>query len=98
MFRNLIRFLFVVLSLAVLRYVLVMITNAVAGPRRGGQDARRRPATQPPSGVVPTEGSLKKDPVCGTFIPEASSIKATLGGAVVHFCSTECRDKFHPVA
>lgn len=97
MFRNLIRFLFVVLALALTRYLVVMIANAVSGPRRGGHSARPRPSTQPTS-AVPTEGSLKKDPVCGMFIPEASSIKETLDGAVVHFCSAECRDKFHQSA
>ncbi len=97
MLRNLIRFLFVVLALALARYLVVMLANAVAGPRRGGQNARRRPSPQPTS-AVPTEGSLKKDPVCGMFIPEASSIKETVDGAVVHFCSAECRAKFQQSA
>jgi YHS domain-containing protein len=94
MFRNLFRFMLVVLALALLRYAVVMISNAVSGSRRKGQTAGH-PPSPPPSGTIPTAGSLKKDPVCGTFIAEASSIKETIGGRTVHFCSADCRDKFH---
>jgi YHS domain-containing protein len=43
-------------------------------------------------------GELKKDPVCGTFVAVSSSIKTTVKGEVVHFCSTACRDKYQRVA
>jgi YHS domain-containing protein len=39
-------------------------------------------------------GELKKDPVCGTYVSAASSIKKTLGGETYYFCSADCRDKF----
>jgi len=39
-------------------------------------------------------GELKKDPVCGTFVAVASSIKSNVDGQVIHFCSTACRDKY----
>jgi hypothetical protein len=35
-------------------------------------------------------GHLVKDPVCGTYIPEASAIRA----GDQFFCSEECRKKF----
>jgi hypothetical protein len=38
--------------------------------------------------------SLKKDPVCGTFVSTATSIQKTKGGETYYFCSAECRDKF----
>ena len=47
-----------------------------------------------PAGNVPTGGELKRDPVCGTFVPVSSSVKRTVRGEVVHFCSTDCRDKY----
>jgi YHS domain-containing protein len=50
-------------------------------------------ASSPPRGQ-PTTGELKKDPVCGTFVAVASSIKRDVDGQVVHFCSTACRDKY----
>lgn len=97
MFRNLFRFMFVVLALALLRYLVVMIANAVSGPGRRGKAAARPSSPQHP-GTIPTAGSLKKDPVCGMFIAEASSIKETINGRIVHFCSADCRDKFHQSA
>ena len=49
------------------------------------------PPTTPP--VLPG-GELKRDPVCGTYVSTAVSVKRTVKGEVLHFCSTECRDKF----
>jgi len=49
---------------------------------------------QPPLGQVPLSGELKKDPVCGTYIAAATSLKETLGGETFYFCSKECRDKY----
>ena len=38
--------------------------------------------------------SLKKDPVCGTFVAEATAVQKTKGGETYYFCSAACRDKF----
>jgi YHS domain-containing protein len=43
---------------------------------------------------VPIGGELKRDPVCGTFVPVASSVKKTVHGELMHFCSADCRDKY----
>jgi len=39
-------------------------------------------------------GELKRDPVCGTYVSTATSVKRTIGGEVVHFCSVECSNKY----
>lgn len=39
-------------------------------------------------------GELKKDPVCGTFVSVDSAVTKKVNGAVLHFCSTSCRDKY----
>jgi YHS domain-containing protein len=39
-------------------------------------------------------GELKREPVCGTFVSTAASVKKTAGGEVIHFCSEACRDKY----
>ncbi|MGE5644841.1 MAG: hypothetical protein ACM336_03510 [Acidobacteriota bacterium] len=39
-------------------------------------------------------GELKRDPVCGTYVSTASSIKRTIDGQVVHFCSAACSEKY----
>jgi YHS domain-containing protein len=41
-------------------------------------------------------GDLKRDPVCGTYVSTAVSVKRTVKGQELHFCSNECRDKYRP--
>ena len=98
MLRNLLRFLLIALVLVFIRYVAMAIRSAWMKVR--GESASQRPPARPAPkrGAVPTTGSLKKDPVCGTFVAESASIKETIGGEVVHFCSAECRDRYHLVS
>jgi YHS domain-containing protein len=37
---------------------------------------------------------LVRDPVCGMHIDETLSIPFRVEGELIHFCSTDCRDKF----
>ena len=46
------------------------------------------------SGGTPAGGELKKDPVCGTYVPAISAFKKTVAGHEHYFCSAGCRDKF----
>lgn len=91
MLRNLFRFIAVMIALAVVRVAVVAIMNFFR-QAMGGAPAEAQPASRPADSTA--AGPLEKDPVCGTFVSPASSIRMTAGGAVHHFCSTECRDKF----
>ncbi len=42
----------------------------------------------------PLAQSLKKDPVCGTFVVSSTPHRKMLNGTAYFFCSTDCRDKF----
>ena len=87
MFRNVFR-LFVILVVALfVRQVVALIVRAFSQLTSDG--GRPDPVKPPQAG-----GELKKDPVCGTFVAVASSIKRTVDGEVIHFCSTACRDKY----
>jgi YHS domain-containing protein len=57
---------------------------------------RDRSSNRPVPGAPPLQpgGELKRDPVCGTYVSTAVSVKRTVKGQVVHFCSQECRDKY----
>jgi YHS domain-containing protein len=44
---------------------------------------------------VPMGGELKKDPICGTYVSEHTSVKLSHGGQTIHFCSEACMQKFH---
>ena len=53
-----------------------------------------RQAAPPSRPNVVVGGELKKDPVCGTYVSTGASVKRTVDGEVLHFCSKECRDKY----
>lgn len=76
-----------ILLITLLRYVIGIIGKAFSEsflPPRTKETAGR---SQPP-------GELKRDPVCGTYVADTASVKKTVGGAVVHFCSAACRDRY----
>ena len=77
-----------VIVLTLLRSVLDAVGKAFAG---GSSSSPASPPEQPRGRV---SQSLKKDPVCGTFVSEATAVQKTKGGETYYFCSTECRDKF----
>lgn len=89
MVRNVIR-LFAIFIAAV--FIRRIVSLAIAAFSRMGSG----PVKRPPQEQVC--GELKQDPVCGTFVLTSSSIKRTVDGEVIHFCSTACRDKYKQVA
>ena len=89
MFRGLFRFIALLIVFALIRYVIVTVARFFSQAMNPGRK---------PSDVEATErtihGELKKDPVCGTFVSTTTSVKETINGELMHFCSTTCRDKF----
>ena len=67
-----------------LRYVIGTIMKGFSGLVRPSESRRS----------AELSGELRKDPVCGTFVPAATSLKKTVRGEVIHFCSSACRDKY----
>ncbi|MCU0287626.1 MAG: YHS domain-containing protein [Acidobacteria bacterium] len=37
---------------------------------------------------------MKKDPICGTYIPENQAVISEINGTIHYFCSEECKLKF----
>ncbi len=53
------------------------------------------PHTHPSAGQVPaSRGTAHKDPQCGIYVAEELALVVSLDGQVHHFCSAECRDRF----
>ena len=88
MFRNVFRLFVVFIAAVFVRQVVALIVRAFS-QLAGDSPPSAQPAQRQQSG-----GELKKDPVCGTFVAVASSIKRNVDGQVIHFCSTTCRDKY----
>jgi YHS domain-containing protein len=77
-----------IVLISLLRSVVGILAKAVGGLL--GPAASGRSASSGPQKV----GQLKRDPVCGTYVSTATSVKRTIAGEVVHFCSVECSEKY----
>lgn len=82
-----------VLLITVIRSIVGVIMRGFADLLKGEAE-KPQTASAPRRPEVPVGGELKKDPVCGTFVSTATSLKKTVGGQTVYFCSPACRDKF----
>jgi YHS domain-containing protein len=87
------RYLFIeiVLPLLVFLFLRSILKNLFGSVRRSSvppPEPQREPS-------VVSGGELKKDPVCGTYVSTALAITRKVNGELVHFCSKECRDKYH---
>ncbi len=80
------RFILPLLLFLLLRYILKIIAETF---RSTTPQTTNRQAPNFRGG-----GELKKDPVCGTYVSAATAITRTVKGQVLHFCSTECRDRY----
>jgi hypothetical protein len=74
-----------VLVITVVKSVIEIFAKAFSNlapqPRSSGQ-ASHAPET------------LKKDPVCGTFVATSTEFQKTKDGSTYYFCSRACRDRF----
>jgi YHS domain-containing protein len=92
MFRVIFELLLTVVVLTVLKSIIGIVLKGVSQAMKPGSAPSG--SGPHPSNQVPLTGELKKDPVCGTYISAATSIKEKVGGQICHFCSQECRDKY----
>jgi YHS domain-containing protein len=79
-----------VIVISVLRSILGALGKAVSGFLGAGTPR------QAPSGEPRLTGELKRDPVCGTYVSAATSVKRIINGKPVYFCSASCSDKYRP--
>jgi YHS domain-containing protein len=74
-------FLQLVLAGIILYLVLLLIK---------GRSHQRKPTR---SGYQQPE-EMKKDPVCGTYVPQSQALKLTIQNRTCYFCSRECLEKY----
>src|ERR1035441_1339931 len=85
MFSAIVReFLLPLLVFLLLRSLLRGVFAAMRSPSR--------PAGQPHQ-PAQSGGVLKKDPVCGTYVPINTAVTRTVDGELGYFCSQECAEK-----
>lgn len=87
------------LVLALLSIFVLTVVRMIAGTLMKGVSEMMRPdepaaaGGRPPHGTS-ASGELKKDPVCGTYVPVSGSLSKIVNGQAAYFCSVECRDKY----
>jgi YHS domain-containing protein len=83
-----------------LSLVLITFLRMVIGMILRGMKEMMSPNAAPHAGVrgqppnPPISGELKRDPVCGTFVPANTSFRKSVNGESYCFCSADCRDKY----
>lgn len=108
MFRTLIELFITILAAMVARAVISSImkglSNATANafqqpPQSPPNQQQNHPNSKPANGNVTSTGSeLHKDPVCGTYVSEATRFRKQGSGQTFYYCSEACKDKHALVA
>ena len=78
-------------------FLLWMARLLYAGLRRLFAPKAGAPGPQDVSSARPvgrTPGEMTRDPVCGMFVATEVSHRLKWKGAVLHFCSQECLEKY----
>jgi YHS domain-containing protein len=97
------RLILFLIAISVLRAVIQAVVRAFQGNQPPGSSRRTTFSHTGPSqtssggsgsGEPSASTLLHQDPVCGTYVAAASSLRKISGGKVYHFCSEECRDRF----
>jgi hypothetical protein len=95
MFRFVFELIGLLIFFSVVRTVITWALRLFAGAVQGtASSSASAPGPMRNSSVIHSAGELQKDPVCGTFVPVATSLKRVVSGHPVYFCSAECRDRY----
>ena len=79
-------------SVWLLKKALGWMMKKAMGPAADGGNGSGNAAGNAQDGL--TARKLVRDPVCGVYVAEVLAIPMREGGELLHFCSTECRDKY----
>jgi hypothetical protein len=91
------RFLF---WLLIVSWSVALLKRLVGWMLRGATQASEQASHREPEisknsgGAVGVSRRLVRDPVCGAHVAEVLAIPLRENGELVHFCSTQCRDKY----
>ncbi len=90
MIRTVLYLLISILLITFLRGVIGIIAKGFSDLFKAEAPGRAEPSTP----RTETVGELKRDPVCGTYVAATASVKKTVRGEIIHFCSDACRNKY----
>ncbi|HWR49599.1 MAG TPA: hypothetical protein VN428_00725 [Bryobacteraceae bacterium] len=87
MIRTVLFLLLAILIITLLRGIVGIVGKGIAGLADPKSPTRR-------SGAATAHDELKRDPVCGVYIPAATAVKRTVEGEIIHFCSEDCAGRY----
>jgi len=96
MFKALLLAIVSIFILSVFRMIAGALSKSFSEMTGGGSEGAQPGGTPPPPprpAAAASGGALRRDPVCGMFIPESSAVTKTVKGETLYFCSPECRDR-----
>ncbi len=88
MIRALLYSLIGLLALAFMRMAMGVIMKGAGDLFNSPPEESAGATNMPPAG-----GELKRDPVCGTYVPATTKFTAQASGHAYYYCSKDCRDK-----
>jgi hypothetical protein len=91
-FRVLFYLISAIVLISVLRGVIGFLASLFSQAAFG--TGRRAPVSKPPAQSPTHSHTLKRDPVCGTFVPTSTNEQIERNGETYYFCSAACRAKF----
>ncbi len=94
MFRSILEFLALLMFFAVARAVIGAMGRLFTGGVQSAPPTGKVRSSAARDSGMESAGELRKDPVCGTFVPIATSLRRVVNGEAVYFCSADCRDRF----
>ena len=69
------------------------VLRAFLAPMRGHSNFEN-PGPSRTRGSTVKQGTMEKDPVCGTYVDTDSALRRSFRGETKYFCSSECLEKF----
>ncbi|MFL6450681.1 MAG: hypothetical protein ACJ746_23805 [Bryobacteraceae bacterium] len=78
------------LARAIINSILRSFTSSTFGSKPQNQTSTSTASNSQES--ARTSGTLHRDPVCGTFVPETTPFRRDLGGSTIYYCSKACRE------
>jgi YHS domain-containing protein len=76
------------LRLLLIIFLLYLFRTVLMAVRRGS------PRRQAPTAPHTIQGSMVRDPVCGTYVDQTLALKVRENGGDVYFCSDACRQQY----
>lgn len=86
-----------IITITVLLIARAIITSIIRSFSNPATFFSTKSKTQPSSGYrpedhAPVNGTLHRDPVCGTFVPETTPFRRDQAGSTYYYCSKSCRE------